>query len=78
MAFLKVVSLEEAISIINSFRLEIGFEEVTLDKALGRIVAEDIYSPWIFLPLIDRPLMGMLLGRRILLWPVKLIQWNSK
>ncbi|AAL80666.1 molybdopterin molybdenumtransferase MoeA [Pyrococcus furiosus DSM 3638] len=53
MAFLKVVSLEEAISIINSFRLEIGFEEVTLDKALGRIVAEDIYSP-LDIPPFDR------------------------
>ncbi|CAB50326.1 molybdenum cofactor synthesis domain-containing protein [Pyrococcus abyssi] len=53
MAFLKVVPLERALEIVNSFTLPLGTEEVKLSEALGRIVAEDIYSP-IDIPPFDR------------------------
>ncbi|WP_294155318.1 gephyrin-like molybdotransferase Glp [uncultured Clostridium sp.] len=53
------IELEEAVSIIeeNSFKIE-DIEEVYLEEALGRICAEDIYSP-IFNPPFDKsPLDG--------------------
>lgn len=53
MAFLKVVPLEEALKIIDSFSLEPKIEEVPLKEALGRILAEDITSP-IDVPPFDR------------------------
>ncbi|MFA4647111.1 molybdopterin-binding protein [Pyrococcus kukulkanii] len=45
MAFLKVIPLEEALKVVLSFKLPIKVEEVDLANALGRIVAEDVYSP---------------------------------
>ncbi len=53
MAFLKVVPLEEALDVINSFRLEPKVETVPLEEALGRVLAEDIVSP-IDVPPFDR------------------------
>ncbi|WP_297536494.1 gephyrin-like molybdotransferase Glp [Thermococcus sp.] len=53
MAFLKVVSLEEALEIINSFPLKPRTEMVPLSEALGRVLAEDIVSP-INVPPFDR------------------------
>ncbi|RLF88572.1 molybdopterin molybdenumtransferase MoeA, partial [Thermococci archaeon] len=43
--FLKVIPLEEALKVVLSFKLPIKVEEVDLANALGRIVAEDVYSP---------------------------------
>ncbi|AFK22617.1 gephyrin-like molybdotransferase Glp [Pyrococcus sp. ST04] len=45
MAFLKVVPLEKALEVVLSFDISPGVEEVELENALGRIVAEDIFSP---------------------------------
>ncbi|MFA4669386.1 molybdopterin-binding protein [Pyrococcus kukulkanii] len=45
MAFLKVIPLEEALKVVLSFKLPVKVEEVDLANALGRIVAEDVYSP---------------------------------
>ncbi|MFA4640223.1 molybdenum cofactor synthesis domain-containing protein [Pyrococcus kukulkanii] len=45
MAFLKVIPLEEALKVVLSFELPVKVEEVDLANALGRIVAEDVYSP---------------------------------
>ncbi|MDK2854739.1 MAG: molybdopterin molybdotransferase [Thermococcaceae archaeon] len=53
MAFLKVVPLEEALKIIDSLPLEPKIEEVALEDALGRVLAEDINSP-IDVPPFDR------------------------
>ncbi|EEB73962.1 gephyrin-like molybdotransferase Glp [Thermococcus sp. AM4] len=53
MAFLKVVSLEEALEVINSFRLEPEVETVPLSEALGRVLAKDVLSP-IDVPPFDR------------------------
>ncbi|ASJ00166.1 molybdenum cofactor synthesis domain-containing protein [Thermococcus gorgonarius] len=53
MAFLKVVPLEEALRIVNSFKLKPRVEEVSLDEALGRVLAENIVSP-INVPPFDR------------------------
>ncbi|ASJ13659.1 molybdenum cofactor synthesis domain-containing protein [Thermococcus radiotolerans] len=53
MAFLKVVSLEKALQVINSFPLEPEIESVPLSEALGRVLAEDVTSP-INVPPFDR------------------------
>ncbi|NJD99758.1 molybdopterin molybdenumtransferase MoeA [Thermococcus sp. LS1] len=53
MAFLKVVPLEEALKVIDSFPLKPEIEEVSLEEALGRVLAEDIVSP-IDVPPFDR------------------------
>ncbi|HDZ35480.1 MAG TPA: molybdopterin molybdenumtransferase MoeA [Thermococcus sp.] len=53
MAFLKVVPLEKALEVIESFPLEQEVERVPLDGALGRVLAEDITSP-IDVPPFDR------------------------
>ncbi len=53
MAFLKVISLEEAQEIIGSFHLKPEIEEVSVEQALGRILAEDVVSP-INVPPFDR------------------------
>ena len=53
MAFLKVVPLERALEVIESFPLEPGVERVPLESALGRILAEDVVSP-IDVPPFDR------------------------
>ncbi|WP_297500801.1 gephyrin-like molybdotransferase Glp [Thermococcus sp.] len=53
MAFLKVVPLEKALEVINSFPLEPEVERVPLKNALGRVLAEDIVSP-IDVPPFDR------------------------
>ncbi|AMM53832.1 molybdenum cofactor synthesis domain-containing protein [Pyrococcus kukulkanii] len=53
MAFLKVIPLEEALKVVLSFKLPVEVEEVDLANALGRIVAEDVYSP-IDVPPFDR------------------------
>ncbi|ASJ09624.1 molybdopterin molybdenumtransferase MoeA [Thermococcus siculi] len=53
MAFLKVVPLEKALEVINSFPLEPKVEKVPLGEALGRVLAEDIASP-IDVPPFDR------------------------
>lgn len=53
MAFLKVVPLEKALEVVQSFKISPGIEEVPIEKGLGRIAAEDIYSP-IDVPPFDR------------------------
>ena len=53
MAFLKVVPLEKALEVINSFPLEPRVEKVPLGEALGRVLAEDIVSP-VNVPPFDR------------------------
>ena len=53
MAFLKVVSLEKALEVINSFPLEPEIESVPLSEALGRVLAGDVTSP-INVPPFDR------------------------
>ncbi|AEK73912.1 molybdenum cofactor biosynthesis protein MoeA [Thermococcus sp. 4557] len=53
MAFLKVVPLEKALEVINSFPLKPEIESVPLSEALGRILAEDVTSP-INVPPFDR------------------------
>ena len=53
MAFLKVVSLEDALRIIDSFKIKPIAEEVSLERALGRVLAEDVVSP-IDVPPFDR------------------------
>ncbi|MDI3475615.1 MAG: molybdopterin molybdotransferase [Thermococcaceae archaeon] len=53
MAFLKVVPLEEALKIVESFKLEPKVEKVPLEEALGRVLGEDIVSP-IDVPPFDR------------------------
>ncbi|ASJ02276.1 molybdopterin molybdenumtransferase MoeA [Thermococcus profundus] len=53
MAFLKVVPLEDAMKIVNSMKLEPKIEEVPLEEALGRVLAEDVVSP-IDVPPFDR------------------------
>ncbi|AIU70629.1 molybdenum cofactor biosynthesis protein MoeA [Thermococcus eurythermalis] len=53
MAFLKVVPLEKALEVIDSFPLEPKVERVPLGGALGRVLAEDITSP-IDVPPFDR------------------------
>ncbi|WP_297510882.1 gephyrin-like molybdotransferase Glp [Thermococcus sp.] len=53
MAFLKVVPLEKALEVINSFPLEPEVERVSLEDALGRVLADDIVSP-INVPPFDR------------------------
>ncbi|NJE29583.1 molybdopterin molybdenumtransferase MoeA [Thermococcus sp. 18S1] len=53
MAFLKVVPLEKALEVINSFPLKPEIESVPLSEALGRILAEDVPSP-INVPPFDR------------------------
>jgi len=53
MAFLKVVPLEKALEVIDSFPLEPKVERVPLGEALGRVLAEDITSP-IDVPPFDR------------------------
>ncbi|WP_297548352.1 gephyrin-like molybdotransferase Glp [Thermococcus sp.] len=53
MAFLRVVPLEKALEVIESFPLEPGVERVPLESALGRVLAEDVVSP-IDVPPFDR------------------------
>ncbi|WP_461866250.1 molybdenum cofactor synthesis domain-containing protein [Thermococcus sp.] len=53
MAFLKVIPLEEALKIINLLPLEAEVEEVHIENALGRTLAEDVKSP-INVPPFDR------------------------
>ncbi|ASA77893.1 gephyrin-like molybdotransferase Glp [Thermococcus sp. 5-4] len=53
MAFLKVVPLEKALEVINSFPLKPEIESVPLSEALGRVLAEDVTSP-INVPPFDR------------------------
>ena len=53
MAFLKVISLEEALKVIDSFPLRAEVEEIGIENALGRILADDIKSP-INVPPFDR------------------------
>ncbi|WP_457741589.1 molybdenum cofactor synthesis domain-containing protein [Thermococcus sp.] len=53
MAFLKVVPLEKALEVIESFPLKPELERISLEEALGRILAEDIVSP-INVPPFDR------------------------
>ncbi|MEO2151378.1 MAG: molybdopterin molybdenumtransferase MoeA, partial [Thermococcus sp.] len=53
MAFLKVVPLEKALEVIDSFPLEPEVERVPISEALGRVLAEDIVSP-INVPPFDR------------------------
>ncbi|ANF21925.1 gephyrin-like molybdotransferase Glp [Thermococcus piezophilus] len=53
MAFLKVVPLEEALEVIESFPLERRVEKVPLEETLGRVLAEDVVSP-IDVPPFDR------------------------
>ncbi|ASJ12943.1 molybdenum cofactor synthesis domain-containing protein [Thermococcus thioreducens] len=53
MAFLKVVPLEKALEVIDSFPLEPQVESVPLSEALGRVLAEDIASP-VDVPPFDR------------------------
>ena len=45
MAFLKVVPLEKALEVINSFPLEPEVERVPIENALGRVLADDVVSP---------------------------------
>ncbi len=51
--FHKLVSIEEALNTLSSIVRPLGTEEVDIDKALGRVLAEDITSP-ITLPPFDR------------------------
>ena len=44
MEFLKAVTAKEALGIIESFPLEARTEEVSIDNACGRVVAEDVVS----------------------------------
>ncbi|WP_258083954.1 molybdenum cofactor synthesis domain-containing protein [Thermococcus thermotolerans] len=53
MAFLKVVPLERALEVIDSFPLQPQVESVPLSEALGRVLAEDITSP-VDVPPFDR------------------------
>ncbi|ACS90447.1 molybdenum cofactor synthesis domain-containing protein [Thermococcus sibiricus] len=53
MAFLKVVPLERALNIVNSLPLNAKIEEIPLENALGRILAEDVTSP-VNVPPFDR------------------------
>ncbi|NJE60226.1 gephyrin-like molybdotransferase Glp [Thermococcus sp. 21S7] len=53
MAFLKVVPLEKALDVIDSFPMEPEIESVPLGEALGRVLAEDVTSP-INVPPFDR------------------------
>lgn len=53
MAFLRVVSLEEAKKVIENLNLKPKVEEVPLEEALGRVLAEDVVSP-IDVPPFDR------------------------
>ncbi len=53
MAFLKVVPLEKALEVINSFPLEPKVEKVPIENALGRVLADDVVSP-IDVPPFDR------------------------
>jgi len=53
MAFLKVVPLEKALDVVNSFPLEPKVERVPISEALGRVLAGDIVSP-IDVPPFDR------------------------
>jgi len=53
MAFLKVVPLEGALEVIDSFPLRPEVEKVPLGEALGRVLAESIESP-IDVPPFDR------------------------
>ena len=53
MAFLKVVPLEKALEVIDSFPLKPEIETVLLSEALGRVLAEDVTSP-INVPPFDR------------------------
>ncbi|GAB6101480.1 molybdopterin-binding protein [Thermococcus atlanticus] len=53
MAFLNVISLEEALKVIDSFPLKANVEKIGIENALGRMLAEDIKSP-INVPPFDR------------------------
>ncbi|NJE02604.1 gephyrin-like molybdotransferase Glp [Thermococcus sp. MV11] len=53
MAFLKVVPLEKALEVIDSFPLEPETEKVPLSEALGRVLAEEVVSP-VDVPPFDR------------------------
>ncbi|WP_148883528.1 molybdenum cofactor synthesis domain-containing protein [Thermococcus aciditolerans] len=53
MAFLKVIPLEKALEVINSFPLEPKIESVPLSEALGGVLAEDVASP-VDVPPFDR------------------------
>ncbi|AIF69938.1 molybdenum cofactor biosynthesis protein MoeA [Palaeococcus pacificus DY20341] len=53
MGFLKVVPLEEALKVIDSFGLKPQIEEIPLEEALGRVLAEDVKAP-IDVPPFDR------------------------
>ncbi|AEH24460.1 molybdenum cofactor synthesis domain-containing protein [Pyrococcus yayanosii] len=45
MAFLKVVPLEKALDVVNALPLKPKTEDVPLEEALGRTLAEDVISP---------------------------------
>lgn len=68
MAFLKVVPLEEAVKVIESFNLEPKVEKVSLEQALGRVLAEDVVSPIDVPPLTGPPLMATQFALRIPSW----------
>ena len=53
MAFLKVVALEKALEVIDSFPLKPTVEGVPLGESLGRVLAEDVVSP-VDVPPFDR------------------------
>ncbi|AEC52154.1 molybdenum cofactor biosynthesis protein [Pyrococcus sp. NA2] len=56
MAFLNVVSLEKALEVMNSFKIPREVEVIPLEKALGRVIAEDVVSP-IDVPPFDRAIV---------------------
>ena len=45
MAFLKVIPLEKALEVVDSLPLEPEMERISLEEALGRVLAEDTVSP---------------------------------
>ena len=52
------IQLEEAVKIIeeNSYKIE-DIEEVSLEEALGRVCAKDVYSPIFSTPFDKSPLV---------------------
>ncbi len=53
MAFLKVVALEKALEVIDSFPLKPAVEDVPLEESLGRVLAGNVLSP-VDVPPFDR------------------------
>ncbi len=69
MAFLKVVPLEKAIKVIESFNFEPKVERVPLGgDALGRVLAEDVVSPIDVPPLTGPPWTATQYGPKTRLW----------